>query len=192
MSIGYLIEEDTPMIWRGPMVTQALEQLLNDTKWSGVDYLIIDLPPGTGDIQLTLAQRIPVSGAVIVTTPQDIALLDARKGLKMFEKVEVPVLGIIENMSIHICSQCGHSEHIFGEGGGARMSADHGIDLLGSLPLDIRIREQSDSGHPTVAAMEDSQISAMYRSIARKTAARLANKARDHSSAFPNIVIQNT
>jgi ATP-binding protein involved in chromosome partitioning len=166
MSIGYLVEEDTPMIWRGPMVTQALEQLLNDTRWDDVDYLIIDLPPGTGDIQLTLAQRIPVSGAVIVTTPQDIALLDARKGLKMFEKVEVPVLGIIENMSIHICSQCGHSEHIFGEGGGARMSADHGVDLLGSLPLDIRIREQADSGNPTV-------------------------KARDHSAAFPNIVIQN-
>jgi ATP-binding protein involved in chromosome partitioning len=176
MSIGYLVEEDTPMIWRGPMVTQALEQLLNDTRWDDVDYLIIDLPPGTGDIQLTLAQRIPVSGAVIVTTPQDIALLDARKGLKMFEKVEVPVLGIIENMSIHICSQCGHSEHIFGEGGGARMSADHGVDLLGSLPLDIRIREQADSGNPTVA---------------RKTAARLATKARDHSAAFPNIVIQN-
>jgi len=192
MSIGYLIEEDTPMIWRGPMVTQALEQLLNDTRWSGVDYLIIDLPPGTGDIQLTLAQRIPVSGAVIVTTPQDIALLDARKGLKMFEKVEVPVLGIIENMSIHICSQCGHSEHIFGEGGGARMSADHGVDLLGSLPLDIKIREQADSGYPTVAAMADSQISDIYRAIARRTAAKLATKASDHSSAFPNIVIQNT
>ena len=191
MSIGYLIEEDTPMIWRGPMVTQALEQLLNDTKWSGVDYLIIDLPPGTGDIQLTLAQRNPVSGAVIVTTPQDIALLDARKGLKMFEKVEVPVLGIIENMSIHICSQCGHSEHIFGEGGGERMSSEHGVDLLGSLPLDIRIREQADSGYPTVAALADSQISAIYRSIARRTAAKLATKARDHSSAFPNIVIQN-
>jgi ATP-binding protein involved in chromosome partitioning len=192
MSIGYLIEEDTPMIWRGPMVTQALEQLLNDTRWSGVDYLIIDLPPGTGDIQLTLAQKIPVSGAVVVTTPQDIALLDARKGLKMFEKVEVPVLGIIENMSIHICSQCGHAEHIFGEGGGARMSADHGVDLLGSLPLDMSIREQADNGNPTVAAMADSQISSIYRSIARKTAARLATKARDHSSAFPNIVIQNT
>ena len=192
MSIGYLIEEDTPMIWRGPMVTQALEQLLNDTRWHGVDYLIVDLPPGTGDIQLTLAQRIPVSGAVIVTTPQDIALLDARKGLKMFEKVEDPVLGIIENMSIHICSQCGHSEHIFGEGGGARMSADHGVDLLGSLPLDIKIREQADSGYPTVAAMADSQISAIYRAIARRTAAKLATKARDHSSAFPNIVIQNT
>ncbi|MCP4764977.1 MAG: iron-sulfur cluster carrier protein ApbC [Gammaproteobacteria bacterium] len=191
MSIGYLIEEDTPMIWRGPMVTQALEQLLNDTRWTNVDYLVIDLPPGTGDIQLTLAQRIPVSGAVIVTTPQDIALLDARKGLKMFEKVEVPVLGIIENMSIHICSQCGHSEHIFGEGGGARMSEDHGVDLLGALPLDIRIREQADSGYPTVAAMQDSQVSSIYRTIARKTAAKLATKARDHSAAFPNIVIQN-
>ena len=191
MSIGYLIEEDTPMIWRGPMVTQALEQLLNDTRWNGVDYLIIDLPPGTGDIQLTLAQRIPVSGAVIVTTPQDIALLDARKGLKMFEKVEVPVLGVIENMSIHICSQCGHSEHIFGEGGGGRMSAEYGVDLLGALPLDIKIREQADSGNPTVAAMQDSQVSSIYRSIARKTAARLAGQARDHSAAFPNIVIQN-
>ncbi len=191
MSIGYLVEEDTPMIWRGPMVTQALEQLLNDTHWTDVDYLIIDLPPGTGDIQLTLAQKIPVSGAVIVTTPQDIALLDARKGLKMFEKVEVPVLGIIENMSIHICSECGHSEHIFGEGGGARMSAEHGVDLLGSLPLDIHIREQSDSGNPTVAAMADSQISGIYRDVARKTAAKLATKARDHSAAFPNIVIQN-
>jgi ATP-binding protein involved in chromosome partitioning len=191
MSIGYLIEEDTPMIWRGPMVTQALEQLLNDTRWNDVDYLVIDLPPGTGDIQLTLAQRIPVSGAVIVTTPQDIALLDARKGLKMFEKVEVPVLGVIENMSIHICSQCGHSEHIFGEGGGARMSEDHGVELLGALPLDIRIREQADSGYPTVAAMQDSQVSSIYRSIARKTAARLATKARDHSAAFPNIVIEN-
>ena len=191
MSIGYLIEEDTPMIWRGPMVTQALEQLLNDTRWNGVDYLIIDLPPGTGDIQLTLAQRIPVSGAVIVTTPQDIALLDARKGLKMFEKVEVPVLGIIENMSIHICSQCGHAEHIFGEGGGERMAEEHGVELLGELPLDIRIREQADGGTPTVAAMEDSQIASIYRSIARKTAARLATRARDHSSAFPNIVIQN-
>ena len=191
MSIGYLVEEDTPMIWRGPMVTQALEQLLNDTRWSDVDYLVVDLPPGTGDTQLTLAQRIPVSGAVIVTTPQDIALLDARKGLKMFEKVEVPVLGVIENMSIHICSQCGHSEHIFGEGGGERMSKEHGVELLGALPLDIRIREQADSGNPTVAAMQDSQVSAIYRVIARKTAARLATKARDHSAAFPNIVIQN-
>ena len=191
MSIGYLVEEDTPMIWRGPMVTQALEQLLNDTQWRDVDYLIIDLPPGTGDIQLTLAQRIPVSGAVIVTTPQDIALLDARKGLKMFEKVEVPVLGVIENMSIHICTQCGHAEHIFGEGGGDRLSAEHGVDLLGSLPLDIRIREQADSGNPTVTAMGDSQVSKIYREIARRTAAKLATKARDHSAAFPNIVIQN-
>ncbi len=191
MSIGYLVEEDTPMIWRGPMVTQALEQLLNDTRWKDIDYLIVDLPPGTGDTQLTLAQKIPVSGAVIVTTPQDIALLDARKGLKMFEKVEVPVLGVVENMSIHICSQCGHSEHIFGEGGGARMAEEQKVDFLGSLPLDIRIREQVDGGNPTVAAMEDSQISAIYRAIARKTAARLATKSKDHSAAFPSIVIQN-
>jgi ATP-binding protein involved in chromosome partitioning len=191
MSIGYLVEEDTPMIWRGPMVTQALEQLLNDTRWSDVDYLIIDLPPGTGDTQLTLAQKIPVSGAVIVTTPQDIALLDARKGLKMFQKVEVPVLGVIENMSIHICSQCGHHEHIFGEGGGGRMAAEHNVGFLGSLPLDIRIREQGDSGNPAVAAMADSQISDIYRAIARKTAAKLATMAKDTSAAFPNIVIQN-
>ena len=191
MSIGYLVEEDTPMIWRGPMVTQALEQLLNDTRWKDIDYMIVDLPPGTGDTQLTLAQKIPVSGAVIVTTPQDIALLDARKGLKMFEKVEVPVLGIVENMSIHICSQCGHSEHIFGEGGGVRMAEQHNVDFLGSLPLDIRIREQGDSGNPSVAAMEDSQISGIYRAIARKTAAKLATKSKDHSAAFPSIVIQN-
>ncbi len=191
MSIGYLVEEDTPMIWRGPMVTQALEQLLNDTRWKDIDYMIVDLPPGTGDTQLTLAQKIPVSGAVIVTTPQDIALLDARKGLKMFEKVEVPVLGVVENMSIHICSQCGHSEHIFGEGGGVRMAEEQKVDFLGSLPLDIRIREQADSGNPTVAAMEDSQISDIYRAIARKTAAKLATKAKDHSAAFPSIVIQN-
>jgi len=191
MSIGYLVEEDTPMIWRGPMVTQALEQLLNDTNWKNIDYLIVDLPPGTGDTQLTLAQKIPVSGAVIVTTPQDIALLDARKGLKMFEKVEVPVLGVVENMSIHICTQCGHSEHIFGEGGGTRMAKEHNVDFLGSLPLDIRIREQADSGTPSVAAMEDSQIAGIYRAIARKTAAKLATKAKDHSAAFPSIVIQN-
>ena len=191
MSIGYLVEEDTPMIWRGPMVTQALEQLLNDTNWKDIDYLIVDLPPGTGDTQLTLAQKIPVSGAVIVTTPQDIALLDARKGLKMFEKVEVPVLGVVENMSIHICTQCGHSEHIFGEGGGTRMAKEHNVDFLGALPLDIRIREQADSGTPTVAAMEGSQIASIYRAIARKTAAKLATKAKDHSAAFPSIVIQN-
>ncbi len=191
MSIGYLVEEDTPMIWRGPMVTQALEQLLNDTNWKDVDYLVIDLPPGTGDIQLTLAQKIPVSGAVIITTPQDIALLDARKGLKMFNKVEVPVLGVIENMSIHICSECGHAEHIFGEGGGVRMAEEQGVDFLGSLPLDIKIREQADSGNPTVAAMPESKVSEIYREIARKTAARLATKAKDHSAAFPSIVIQN-
>ena len=191
MSIGYLVEEDTPMIWRGPMVTQALEQLLNDTNWKDIDYMVIDLPPGTGDTQLTLAQKIPVSGAVIVTTPQDIALLDARKGLKMFEKVEVPVLGIVENMSIHICSECGHAEHIFGEGGGQRMSEDYDVGFLGALPLDIKIREQADSGNPTVAAMPDSKVSQIYREIARKTAAKLATKAKDHSAAFPSIVIQN-
>jgi len=179
------------MIWRGPMVTQALEQLLNDTRWKDIDYMVVDLPPGTGDIQLTLAQKIPVSGAIIVTTPQDIALLDARKGLKMFDKVEVPVLGIVENMSIHICSECGHAEHIFGEGGGARMAEPHNVDFLGALPLDIRIREQADSGNPTVAAMADSQISDIYRDIARKTAAKLATRAKDHSAAFPSIVIEN-
>ena len=155
MSIGFLIDEETPMIWRGPMVTQALEQLLNDTNWDSLDYLVIDLPPGTGDTQLTLAQKVPVSGAIIVTTPQDIALLDARKGFKMFEKVEVPVLGIVENMSIHICSNCGHEEHIFGEGGGQRMSDDYDVDFLGALPLDIRIREEVDSGKPSVIADPD-------------------------------------
>ncbi|MEO8802237.1 MAG: iron-sulfur cluster carrier protein ApbC [Rudaea sp.] len=192
MSIGFLIEEDTPMIWRGPMVTQALTQLLNETNWVDLDYLIIDLPPGTGDIQLTLCQRVPVSGAVIVTTPQDIALLDARKGLKMFEKVEVPVLGIVENMAIHICSQCGHAEHIFGSGGGASMAAQFDVPLLGSLPLDIHIREQADGGTPTVAADPNGKIAAMYREIARKTAAQLSMRARSKSMSFPKIVIQNT
>jgi ATP-binding protein involved in chromosome partitioning len=192
MSIGFMIEEDTPMIWRGPMVTQALTQLLNETNWVDLDYLIIDLPPGTGDIQLTLCQRVPVSGAVIVTTPQDIALLDARRGLKMFEKVEVPVLGIVENMAIHICTQCGHSEHIFGSGGGERMAQQHGVALLGSLPLDIHIREQADGGTPTVAADPDGKVAAMYREIARKTAAQLSLHARSKSIQFPKIVIQNT
>ena len=192
MSIGFLIEEDTPMIWRGPMVTQALQQLLNDTQWVELDYLVIDLPPGTGDIQLTLCQRVPVSGAVIVTTPQDIALLDARKGLRMFEKVEVPVLGIVENMSTHICSQCGHEEHIFGAGGGAAMAAQYHVPMLGSLPLDIRIREQADSGTPTMVAAPDSNLAAAYRSIARNTAARLSLNARNKAIQFPNIVIQNT
>jgi ATP-binding protein involved in chromosome partitioning len=192
MSIGFLIEEDTPMIWRGPMVTQALEQLLRETRWSDLDYLVVDLPPGTGDVQLTLAQKIPVSGAVIVTTPQDIALLDARKGLKMFEKVEVPVLGIVENMSIHICSKCGHEEHIFGEGGGERMARDFGVEMLGALPLDIHIREQADGGKPTVVADPDGRVAEIYREIARRAAARLAMQSKDYSSKFPSIVIQNT
>lgn len=192
MSIGNLIEEDTPMIWRGPMVTGALEQLLNDTNWRDLDYLVVDLPPGTGDIQLTLCQKIPVSGAVIVTTPQDIALLDARRGLKMFEKVNVPVLGIIENMSVHICSECGHAEHIFGSGGGESMSKQYGVDLLGSLPLDIAIREGVDNGRPTVAIQPESLIAENYREIARHIAARLALRARDFSAKFPKIVIQNT
>jgi len=192
MSIGFLIDEETPMIWRGPMVTQALEQLLNDTNWSDLDYLVIDLPPGTGDTQLTLAQKVPVSGAVIVTTPQDIALLDARKGLKMFQKVEVPVLGVVENMSIHICSNCGHEEHIFGEGGGKAMAEQYGIQLLGALPLDIHIREETDGGKPSVVADPDSRISQMYREIARKTAAKLSLQAKDYAAKFPRIVIQNT
>jgi ATP-binding protein involved in chromosome partitioning len=192
MSIGFLVEEDTPMIWRGPMVTQALEQLLKDTNWGDLDYLIVDLPPGTGDTQLTLSQKIPVSGAVIVTTPQDIALLDARKGLAMFEKVEVPVLGIVENMSIHICSECGHAEHIFGQGGGERMSEEYKVDFLGSLPLDIHIREQADNGNPTVIADPDGKVAGMYRDISRRMASRLAEQSKDYSSKFPNIVIQNT
>ena len=191
MSIGFLVDEETPMIWRGPMVTQALEQLLNDTNWTSLDYLVVDLPPGTGDTQLTLAQKVPVSGAVIVTTPQDIALLDARKGFKMFEKVEVPVLGILENMSTHICTQCGHEEHIFGEGGGGRMAQQYDVDFLGALPLDIRIREETDGGKPTVVAEPDSRISQIYREIARKTAAKLALQAKSHAAKFPSIVIQN-
>lgn len=192
MSIGFLIDNDTPMVWRGPMVTGALEQLLRETNWKDLDYLIIDLPPGTGDVQLTLAQKIPVTGAIIVTTPQDIALLDARKGLKMFEKVGIPILGIVENMSTHICSKCGHEEHIFGSGGAALMSKDYNVGLLGSLPLDIRIREQSDGGKPTVIAEPDGQIAATYKQIARAVAIKIANASLDHSSKFPNIVIQNT
>jgi len=191
MSIGFLIDEETPMIWRGPMVTQALEQLLNDTQWKDVDYLIIDLPPGTGDTQLTLAQKVPVTGAVIVTTPQDIALLDAKKGLKMFEKVEVPVLGIIENMSIHICSECGHEEHIFGKGGGQSMSEQYNVDMLGALPLDMSIRQSTDDGKPSVVADPESRITEIYCDIARRVAAKLSKQAKDHSAAFPNIVIQN-
>jgi ATP-binding protein involved in chromosome partitioning len=192
MSIGFLVDTDTPMVWRGPMVTGALEQLLRDTRWQDLDYLVIDLPPGTGDIQLTLAQKIPVTGAIIVTTPQDIALLDARKGLKMFEKVGIPILGIVENMSTHICSNCGHEEHIFGAGGGALMASDYKVDLLGSLPLDINIRMQADSGQPTVVAAPDSAVAASYKQIARKAASKIAIASLDHSAKFPNIVIQKT
>ena len=192
MSIGFLIDVETPMVWRGPMVTQALEQLLNETKWREVDYLVVDLPPGTGDIQLTLAQRVPVTGAVIVTTPQDIALMDARKGLKMFEKVGIPILGIVENMSVHICSKCGHEEHIFGEGGGERMGKDYSIEMLGSLPLDIQIREQADSGRPTVVSDPEGRVAQIYKQIARRVAVKIAEKAQDHTAAFPKIVIQNT
>src|SRR3954468_5637171 len=191
-SIGFLIDVDTPMVWRGPMVTQALEQLLKDTNWRDLDYLVVDLPPGTGDIQLTLAQKVPVTGAIIVTTPQDIALIDARKGLKMFEKVGIPILGIVENMSIHICSNCRHAEHIFGEGGAQRMCADYNGQFLGALPLDIKIRQQADSGRPTVIAEPDGPIATIYKEIARKTAVSVAQKAEDFSAKFPNIVIQNT
>ena len=192
MSVGFLIDPETPMVWRGPMVTQALEQLLNDTNWRELDYLVIDLPPGTGDIQLTLAQKVPVTGAVIVTTPQDIALLDARKGLKMFEKVSVPILGIVENMAMHTCSNCGHMEHIFGAGGGERMATDYKVDLLGSLPLDIKIREMADGGKPTVVSDPDGPVAAIYLDIARKCAAKIAKSAQDRSAIFPKIVIQNT
>ena len=191
-SIGFMIDMDTPMVWRGPMVTQALEQLLRDTNWRDLDYLVIDMPPGTGDIHLTLSQKIPVTGAVIVTTPQDIALLDARKGLKMFEKVGVPILGFVENMATHICSQCGHAEHIFGQGGGERMAAQHEVEYLGGLPLDIRIREQADSGCPTVVADPDGELAEIYRAIARKVAVRIADRASDMSLKFPSIVVQNT
>ena len=192
MSIGFMIDIETPMVWRGPMVTQALEQLLNETKWRDVDYLIVDLPPGTGDIQLTLAQRVPVTGAIIVTTPQDIALIDARKGFKMFEKVSIPILGIVENMSMHVCSNCGHEERIFGEGGGAKMGKDYDLELLGSLPLDIKIREQADSGTPTVVADPDGRAAQIYKQIARRVAVKIADKQQDHSSVFPKIVVQNT
>lgn len=192
ISIGYLVDQDQPMIWRAPMAVNALQQLLRDTRWDNVDYLIVDLPPGTGDIQLTLAQQIPVSGAVIVTTPQDIALLDAQRGLGMFQKVNVPVLGLIENMSVHICSNCGHEEAIFGAGGGLAMAEKNQIELLGSLPLDRAIRENADGGKPTVVANPDSREAEIYREIARKMAAKLALKGKDFSSKFPNIVIQNT
>jgi ATP-binding protein involved in chromosome partitioning len=192
MSIGFLIDAEQPMVWRGPMVTQALTQLLGDTQWGDLDYLVVDMPPGTGDIQLTLAQRVPVSGAVIVTTPQDIALLDARKGLKMFEKVEVRVLGVVENMSVHVCSHCGHVEHVFGSGGGGRMAEQYGVQLLGELPLDIRIRENADGGSPTVVAEPDSPRALAYFQMARRTAARLATLNKDYSKLFPKITVEAT
>ncbi len=192
MSIGFLVDADTPMIWRGPMATQALDQLLRQTKWDNLDYLIVDLPPGTGDIQLSLAQTVPVTGSVIVTTPQDIALLDARKGLMMFEKVDVKIIGIVENMSTHICSNCGHEEHIFGAGGGEKMCAEYNVEFLGGLPLDIRIREQSDAGTPTVVAEPDSNLTKVYKQIARRVAVKIADMAQDHSAAFPKIVVKNT
>jgi ATP-binding protein involved in chromosome partitioning len=192
MSIGFLIDADQPMVWRGPMVTQALNQMLQQTRWSDLDYLIVDMPPGTGDIQLTLTQRVPVSGAVIVTTPQDIALLDARKGLQMFRKVSVPVLGIVENMSTHVCTKCGHEEPLFGSGGGERMAAEYEVELLGSLPLDLRIRQQTDGGKPSVIAEPDEAPATAYRSTARRMAARLATRSRDYSSRFPKIVVEDT
>jgi ATP-binding protein involved in chromosome partitioning len=192
MSVGFLIDVETPMIWRGPMVTQALEQLLKETRWQDLDYLVVDLPPGTGDVQLTLAQKVPVTGAVIITTPQDIALIDARKSLKMFEKVNVPIIGVVENMSTYICPKCGHEEHIFGSGGAERMCADYRVELLGALPLDVDIREQADSGHPTVVADPDGPVAQIYGRIARRVAVKIAELAQDHSAKFPKIVIQNT
>ncbi|HEX4585587.1 MAG TPA: iron-sulfur cluster carrier protein ApbC [Burkholderiaceae bacterium] len=191
-SIGFLVDADTPMVWRGPMVTNALQQLLTQTNWKDLDYLVVDMPPGTGDIQLTLAQQVPVTGAVIVTTPQDIALLDASKGLKMFEKVGVPILGIIENMAVHVCSHCGHAEHIFGSGGAERMARQYEIDVLGSLPLDIRIREQTDSGRPTVVAEPDSPLAVQYRQIARTVAIRISERAKDLSAKMPTIKVSKT
>lgn len=191
-SIGFLIEQDNPMVWRGPMVTSALEQLLRQTNWKDLDYLVVNMPPGTGDIQLTLSQKVPVTGAVIVTTPQDIALLDAKKGLKMFEKVGIPILGIVENMSTHICSNCGHEEHIFGAGGGERMAKEYGVEILGQLPLDISIRERTDAGQPTVVSQPDSRIAETYRAIARRVAISIAERQRDMTSKFPSIVVQNT
>ena len=178
------------MVWRGPMVTQALMQLIGDTEWQNLDYLVVDMPPGTGDIQLTLSQRVPVSGAVIVTTPQEIALLDARKGLKMFQKVAVGILGVVENMSTHVCSNCGHEEPIFGMGGGERLAAQYGVPFLGSLPLDLSIREQTDSGNPSVVADPQGKIAQRYRGIARRTAAQLALAGKDYAGAFPKIVIE--
>ncbi len=189
MSIGFMVAKDEAMIWRGPMATQALEQLLHQTNWKDLDYLLVDMPPGTGDIQLTLSQRVPLTGAIIVTTPQDIALLDAKKGIKMFEKVGVPILGIVENMAVHICTQCGHAEHIFGQDGGKKMAAEYNMDYLGALPLTLQIREQSDSGKPTVVADPDGEVAGMYKAIARQVAIKIAAKAKDFSSKFPSIKI---
>jgi ATP-binding protein involved in chromosome partitioning len=192
MSIGFLVDTDNPMIWRGPMATQALEQLLRQTNWTELDYLIVDMPPGTGDIQLTLSQRVPLTGAVIVTTPQDIALLDAKKGLKMFEKVGVPILGIVENMAVYVCPSCGHSEHIFGADGGKNMAAEYGVDYLGSLPLNLSIREQADAGRPSVVSDPDGEIAAIYKTVARQVAVKIASKAKDFSTKFPTISISKT
>jgi ATP-binding protein involved in chromosome partitioning len=192
MSIGFLVDPAQAVVWRGPMVTQALSQLLTDTDWGELDYLVVDMPPGTGDIQLTLSQRVPVAGAIIVTTPQDIALADARKGLAMFEKVSVPVLGIIENMSLHVCSSCGHVDHIFGAGGGARLAAEYGVTLLGELPLDARIREEADGGRPTVVAEPGSARAQAYIEASRHAAAALALRARDRSALFPKIVVEDS
>ena len=192
MSIGFLIDEETPMIWRGPMVTQALEQMLKETHWDNLDYLVIDLPPGTGDTQLTLAQRVPVTGSVIVTTPQDIALLDARKAYKMFEKVEIPVLGVVENMSTHICSQCGFEEHVFGEGGGRRLAEQYGVPFLGDLPLDMQIRVDADGGKPSVVSNPDGRVAQSYKTIARRVAGAIATRKKDYSAKFPSIVVENS
>ena len=189
MSIGFLVSQDEAMIWRGPMATQALDQLLRQTNWRDLDYLIVDMPPGTGDIQLSLSQRVPMTGAVIVTTPQDIALLDAKKGIKMFEKVGVPILGIVENMAVHVCTHCGHAEHIFGEGGGKRMAADYQMDYLGALPLDMQIRLQADSGTPTVVADPDGEVARIYKQVARSVAVKIAQQAKDFSSKFPTITV---
>lgn len=189
MSIGFLVNKDEAMIWRGPMATQALEQLLRQTNWKELDYLIVDMPPGTGDIQLTLSQRVPITGSVIVTTPQDIALLDARKGIRMFEKVGVPILGIVENMAVYCCPNCGHTEHIFGADGGKNMAAELGVDYLGALPLTMQIRQQADSGKPTVVAAPDSEIASIYRTVARQVAVKIAAKAKDYSAKFPSIRI---
>ena len=189
MSIGFLIEQDNPMIWRGPMATQALEQLLRQTNWAELDYLIVDMPPGTGDIQLTLSQKVPLTGAVIVTTPQDIALLDAKKGIKMFEKVGVPILGIVENMAVHVCEKCGHVEHIFGEEGGKRLAEEYKMDYLGALPLNLSIRVQADNGRPSVVSDPDGEIAGLYKAMARQVAVKIAQRAKDFSSKFPTISI---